>query len=869
MGRLSVSKSLLATMLLVLGLLTASFAASEGNGSANQSRTVFSEGKASANTSAENLSQGQAEDAMQGILDSLASLSEVITKNPLIIIFVFLAAVIGLVAAIITIGDWQKKRKKEPAPPTSPESPRDLDDKRILNIPFPENPNFTGRTKILEELAKAPSSSPQIFALIGLGGMGKTQVALKHIFDHRDDYMYIWWLRSEEPAVLAGDYARMAKDLNLPAKDFQDLSEVAVAVRRWLEGPQDSRWLMVFDNAKAPDKIEGYIPRAGNGQVIITSRHPLWSSMAKPLPIDEMEPKEAVEFLLKRTGQKDEAAARALAKELGCLPLALEQAGAYILETGIGLSGYLSRFQERWQEILKLGRPISYRDTVATTWEISFQDVEKESPAAADLLNLLAFLAPEDIPRSLLAAGAKPLPEPLASVVKDRLELDKAVAALRRYSLIEATGGLLSVHRCVQAVTRDRLDEEGRKRWAGAAVKLLDGAFSFDENEVKTWALCSPLLPHALAAAGHAEKLEVAHEVVGHLLNETGEYLRKIAEFTESKSALERALKIDEKTFGPDHPEVAIRINNLGLVLQAQNDMEGAKKCFKRAIKIGEKTLGANHPQVAIYINNLGLVLRAQGDLDGAKKLYEEAVTIGETTLGLDHPQVAIYLSNLGTVLHAQNDMEGAKKNLERAIKIGEKTLGLDHPQVAIYLSNLGSLLKDQGDLQGAKKLIERALKIEEKVFGPDHPNVAIRINNLGLVLQAQNDLEGAKKCFKRAIKIGERTLGADHPNVAICISNLGLVLQAQGDLEGAKRCYERALMIHEKALGPDHPEVATDINNLGMVLQDLGDLEGAKKSLERALKIFRDRLGEDYPNTVAVRSNLQALEAQLRENER
>jgi tetratricopeptide (TPR) repeat protein len=355
-----------------------------------------------------------------------------------------------------------------------------------------------------------------------------------------------------------------------------------------------------------------------------------------------MEPEEAVEFLLKRTGQKDEAAARALAKELGCLPLALEQAGAYILETGIGLSGYLSRFQERWQEILRLGRPISYRDTVATTWEISFQDVEKESPAAADLLNLLAFLAPEEIPRSLLAAGAKPLPEPLASVMKDRLELDKAVAALRRYSLIEATGDLLSVHRCVQAVTRDRLAEEGRKQWAGAAVKLLDGAFSFDKNDMKTWALCSPLLPHALASAARAERLKAAPEETSHLLNEVGLYLKNQGDFTEARSALETALSIGENIFGPDHTRVATMANNLASVLRDLGDLQEAKRLFERALQIDEKAFGKDHTSVAIRVNNLASVLQDLGDLQEAKRLFERALQIDEKTFGPEHTSVAI-----------------------------------------------------------------------------------------------------------------------------------------------------------------------------------------------------------------------------------
>ncbi|HNT72062.1 MAG TPA: hypothetical protein PKK92_03270, partial [Methanothrix sp.] len=213
---------------------------------------------------------------------------------------------------------------------------------RISNIPHPHNPNFTGRVDLLEKLEETLASGEraaftQTSAITGLGGVGKTQLALEYSYSHADDYRVIWWVRSEEPATLAADYAGLAARLNLPEKDSQDQRITVEAVRRWLE--ENGGWLLVFDNAQEPENLTDYLPRTGAGHVIITSRNPNWGGTAKPLLVDVFSRQESVEFLLSRTGQTD--GAHALAEALGDLPLALEQAGAYIQETGISFATYL------------------------------------------------------------------------------------------------------------------------------------------------------------------------------------------------------------------------------------------------------------------------------------------------------------------------------------------------------------------------------------------------------------------------------------------------------------------------------------------------------------------------------------------------
>ena len=761
------------------------------------------------------------------------------------------------------------KRAKPTTPPGFPGSRSVAEKPRfpgslppVWNVPFNRNPNFTGRRSLLIDLHDALNSGQYAAltqAITGLGGVGKTQLALEYVYSYIDDYEIVWWVRSEELSTLASDYFNLAGALNLPESRLADQTIVVGAVRRKLG--QLKSWLLIFDNATKPENIDAYLPQSGGGHVIITSRNQDWDVLAREMPIRVFEEDEAVEFIIKRTGEEDTDSAKELAKELDNLPLALEQACAYIKTRNKSIAGYLELLRQRKTELLKF--PISRKDydyTVATTWEISFQQVQEESEAGAEMLNLCAFLAPEKIPRSLISGGAEHLPEPLASAVADELRFDDALAAPKRYSLLTVADEALSVHRLVQAVTRDRLSDEVRKIWADAAVRLVKGAFPYNSNDIRTWSECLLLLPHALAAAGHAEVLRAEPKATQQLLNRAGVYLMGRAEFGEAKALYKRALHIAENIFGQEHDAVATISNNLGLVLQDMGDLESAKECYERALTIGEKVYGSDHPKVDIYVNNLGLVLQDMGDLDSAKKCYERALTIGEKAYGSDHPQVAIYISNLGRVQRAHGNFEGAKETFKKALKIGKTAYGFDHPQVAIYVNNLGEVLQAQGDFEGAKKCFERALKIGEMAYGPEHPKIAVDFNNLASVLNDMQDLDNAKRYIKRALEIGENVHGTDHPQLAIYFNTFGMVLRNQRDLVGAKKCFERALKIGEMAYGPDHTQVAIYVNNLGIVLQEMGDLDGAMKCFERAFQIFRKKLGDHHPNTVKVRNNLNSL---------
>ncbi|MFZ1415997.1 MAG: tetratricopeptide repeat protein, partial [Defluviicoccus sp.] len=569
--------------------------------------------------------------------------------------------------------------------------------------------------------------------ITGLGGIGKSQLAIEYAYRYRADYDLAWWLRAEEQATLVADFAALASKLDLPEKDAQEQAVVLAAVHAWLG--THPRWLLIFDNAEAPGSLKDLLPRGDMGDVIITSRNPNFGCLAKVLPLDLWPRDESIAFLQQRTGAES-ADADALAEALGDLPLALEQAAAYCQATGESMAGYTSMLTQGHAAEL-FAEPRDAERTVAAVWELAFARIQQESPPGAALLQLISLLAPDAIPLAVISGGAEHVPEPLRVAVTSPVQRNAAVAALLRYSLIRREGDSLSVHRLVQAVTRQRLAEAEHETWAAAAVTLMDDAvpdFPHSAFDAGVAAVYDRLGAHALAAAEHAAAANVALAAAGSLFNEIGFYRQMRADFAGAKAAFTRALAIAEKAFGPDHPNVAACVNNLGGVLQQEGDLAGAKAAYMRARSIDEKAFGPDHPNVATHVNNLGDMLREEGDLAGARAAFERALAIDEKAFGPDHPNVATHVNNLGDVLREEGDLAGARAAFERALAIDEQAFGPEHPKVAIRVNNLGRVLREEGDLAGAKAAFKRALAIFEKCFGPDHPRTTIARANLATV---------------------------------------------------------------------------------------------------------------------------------------
>ncbi|GIH01602.1 FxSxx-COOH system tetratricopeptide repeat protein [Plantactinospora mayteni] len=648
----------------------------------------------------------------------------------------------------------------------------------VCNLPA-RNRNFTGRDEVVRRVyddlrAGAATAVVSTGAVHGLGGVGKSAVGVEFGYRFASDYDVIWWIAAEQPAAVVAQLAALGRELGLAEPlDVRDAVGVVFAELR-----RRDRWLLVYDNAEHPRQLDGLLPAGGGGHVLLTSRWPAWAGVASSVPLGVWSRVESVRFLRTRTRQTGEALLDELAELVGDLPLALEEAGAYLEETGEDLAVYLELLRGRERELFGLTDPRHdavadrNRQRVATVWTLSLDRVHVEAPVAEELLNLLAFLAPQ-VPRDLPTTQPGQLPPALGEAVADRLVYNRALSAVGRYALASLTPDEVGMHRLVQVVVRARLDHTEMAFWATTAVKLIRTVFPDDSGEVSTWPECQRLLPHLLAVTHHAQRLNICGEQTGWLLDRASTYLRQRGQYRQAEPLARRAVTVTETALGPDHPDLGTRRSNLGLVLRDLGQLDAARAQFEQALHISKTALGPDHPTIGRLRSNLGSVLHDLGQLDAARDQFEQALHISETTLGPDHPDIGIVYGNLSSVLHDLGQLDAARDQFEHALRISETPLGPDHPTIGRWRNNLGNMLRDLGRLDAARAQFERALRTSETALGPDHPDTGTWRRGLGSVLQALGQLDAARNQFEHALRISETALGPDHPRTRALRDNL------------------------------------------------------------------------------------------------
>jgi tetratricopeptide (TPR) repeat protein len=705
------------------------------------------------------------------------------------------------------------------------------------NLPFTSLGSlFKGREKIMAELRAAlqghRAAAVAGKALHGLGGVGKTRLAIEYAWRHEPDYCALLFLAADTPEKLNASLAALAGPdiLDLPERDAPQDSVKIPATLKWLD--EHRGWLMILDNvddASAAEATEALVARLSGGHVLITGRYPHFSGGVETLELDALALEDAVNFLLERSKKRaktpdDEKLARELANELGCLALGLSQAAAYIDTQRISFARYLELWRKTREKVLNWFDPrlVSYNHDVglAATWATS---VEKLTAQGLWLLRLCAFLDPAPIPKSFVEA----LPD---------LSADDALAHLYSYSLatpatieagkMQADG--FAVHRLVQDFARRMMGEEERREALQAALDWVGAAFVGEPWDVRSWSILDPLAPHARAVATLGDEAQITAPTV-QLINELGLLLACKARHCEAEPLYRRALVIFEASNGPDHPVVAHILNNLANSLQATNRIAEAEPLYRRVVAILGNQEGGPFPNFGTALNNLAELLRATNRLSEAEPLFRRALAIYEACYGPDHPNVAFPLNNLANLLLAANRLTEAEPLYRRALVIREACYGPDHPLVANILNDLAALLRNTKRPMEAETLHRRALAIDEASYGPDHPNVAIRLNNLALLLKETNRLSEAEPLFRRALAIDEACYGPDHPLAAIRLNNLANLLGVTNRISEAKllSCRHLEILLAFTAqTGHQHPELRLGLNNYFQILLEAGGEE-------------------------------------------
>ena len=724
---------------------------------------------------------------------------------------------------------------------------------------------FKGRAGVMEQLRESLTHSGRTaitgkpHALYGLGGIGKTRLAVEYGLAHARDYNALLFVSGETPELLDANVAALAGVLGLPQAQA---SEDAVRIRAALDWLNlNPGWFLVLDNLDTPEALRAaqeLLAQLSGGHAVVTSRLSNFSGLFESLELDVLDPEAAAEFLLERTDRgrrrlpDDVALARAVAQDLGWLALGLEQAGAYIVQRRRTLAQYRADWAASRDAVLGWFGPsvTDYPVSVAITWQTS---VSQLTPQGLLLLQRLAFLAAEPVPEALLDV---PVPEMAGE------DLHAALADLADYSLVTraAAAPLFSVHRLVQDVTARSLDEAERRSAIGQALGWVNSGFEADDpGDVRHWPRLSPLAVHAATVIQAADQSDVAGPVA-RLSSQFAQLLYARARYAEAEPLMRHALAIDEASYGPEHPLVATQLNNLALLLRATNRLGDAEPLIRRALAIDEASYGPGHPEVATDLSNLAQLLQATNRLGEAEPLMRRALAIDEASYGLEHPNVARDLNNLAQLLDAINRPGEAEPLVRRALAIDEASYGSEHPRVATDLNNLAQLLKATNRLAEAEPLMRRALAIDETSYGPEHPEVAHDLNNLAQLLDATNRLGEAEKLMRRALAIDEASYGPEHPRVAVQLSNLASLLQTTNRMGEAEPLVRRALAIDETSYGPEHPTVARSLNNLALLLMATNHLGEAEPLMGRALAIDEASYGPEHPRIATYLSNLAQL---------
>jgi hypothetical protein len=677
-------------------------------------------------------------------------------------------------------------------------------------------PLLAGREDLLAELdarlAGGDGSRPRTVVLTGFGGTGKTSVALRYAHRHLAEVGVAWQFAAEDKTVLAAGFGELAAQLG--ARGLADIRDPVASVHAVL-ARFPAPWLLIFDNAVDLASVAAFLPPAGPGRVLITSQDQSWPP-GRALTVPVLGTRVAAGFLVNRSGDPDEQAAAELAAEVGGLPLALEQAAAYVQAAGSTFAEYLAWFRQRRPDVLSRGQPTGYGKTVATTWSLAFAKLEESAPTAVSLLRLLACCAPEAVPLFMLVQSGPALADTLGAEVAaalvplldDSLAVSDAIAALRRYSLvIPAGGGSVLVHRLVQAVTIDQMPPELTSQWRQAAAALIEAAIPDDTAQPEAWPMCAALLPHALAA------LAEDSDGMGRL----GNYLGRRGGYGAAVDLQRRVLTAYERSSGPEHPALLTARNDLAFWTGMAGDPAAARDQFAALLPVRERVHGAEHPATLTARHNLARWTGQAGDPAAARDQFAALVPVFERVQGPEHPRTLLARGNLAIFTGLAGDAAASRDQLAALLPVEERVHGSEHPLTLNTRGNLAFSTGEAGDPAAARDQLAALVPICEQILAADHPDTLIVRGALAHWTGEAGDPTAARDQLAALLPVIEQILGQEHPRVLGGRRAFARWTGEAGDSTAARDQLAALLPVIERVLGPEHPDTPAARHELSL----------------------------------------------------
>jgi tetratricopeptide (TPR) repeat protein len=738
------------------------------------------------------------------------------------------------------------------------------------NLPRSGVVQFVGRQTKMEELHEKLQQNERlaITAVKGMGGIGKTELALQYCYQHYEQGTYsggICWLRAQEQDVGTQIVKFATAQLDLkPPEDWDLPTQLAYCWRRWREGDV----LIVFDNVTKYQDIAPYLPPPElRFKVLLTTRKELGQSV-QSFPIDVLDESQALELLssLVQDGRIEQQSddAKALCSWLGYLPLGLELVGRY-LDRKPDLS--LSEMQKRLKEQSLKSRALSKTEEgmtaplgVQAAIELSWQELDE---GARELACLLSLFAPAPVPWVVVQDC---LPD------RDSEELEDLRDELMELSLLKRNGGgVYQLHQLLREFFREKLDsseetDELRRAYCQVLVRVAQQIPNVPTREVVERVL--PVIPH-LAEVATTLFLWVEDENFSWPFVGLGKFYGGQGAFAQAQPWFEQCLAVCRRRLGEEHQDVALSLNNLAGLYYSQGKYEQAEGLYVQALEMNTRLLGEENLSVATSLNALADLYRSQGQYAKAEPLCKRSLSIREKVLGPVHRDVAESLNNLALLYASQGRYEQAEPLYKHSLGIYKEVFKPENIYVANSLNNLAELYRERGKYEQAEGLYLQALEMKKRLLGEEHLAVATSLNNLALLYKSQGQYEKAEPLLMQALEQFKRLLGEEHPDVATSLNNLASLFNSLNQYEKAEPLYEQALEMRRRLLGEEHPDVAFSLNNLALLYKSQGQYEKAEPLLMQALERFKRLLGEEHPDVATSLNNLASLFNSLNQYEK